>query len=158
MGSGVLSKADMEQLIRRYYDGCNEGDANKIAACFTPDAAHYFPPGMPQGPFRGAAKIAERWCHAVQRFGAWWTIDSLLVDPVKGEGVLEWSNFTSKPNAVVRGTEWIAFDRDSGLIREIRAYYPAAIPAGLTRFELEGFDYAGRGYPMVSPRPGSATD
>jgi len=153
----MLTAQHMEQLIRRYYDGCNEGDADKIAACFTPDAVHYFPPGMPHAPFRGAATIAERWCHAVQKFAAWWTIDRLLVDPAKAEGVLEWSNFTSKHNAVVRGTEWVAFDRESGLIREIRAYYPAATPAGLTRFELEGFDYAGRGYPTVSPRLGKDT-
>ncbi|MGZ3274767.1 MAG: nuclear transport factor 2 family protein, partial [Caulobacteraceae bacterium] len=53
--------ARMDGLIRRYFDGCNEADTGKIAACFIPDAVHYFPPGMYEGPFRGAGKIAEKW-------------------------------------------------------------------------------------------------
>ena len=56
----MLTAEHMEQVIRRYYDGCNEADVAKMAGCFTPDAVHYFPPGMPGGPFRGAQTIAER--------------------------------------------------------------------------------------------------
>ena len=62
--------------------------------------------------------------------------------------MIEWSNFTRGRNRLVRGTEWVEFDRDSGLIREIRAYLAAPLPRDLERAELEGFDYAGRGYPL----------
>jgi hypothetical protein len=144
----MLTAAHMEQLIRRYYDGCNEADVAKMAGCFTPEAVHYFPPGMPGGPFRGAHAIAESWRRAVQKAGARWTIDALLVNPATGRAVIEWSNFTSGRNRLVRGTEWVEFDRDSGLIREIRAYLAAPLPRDLEQAQLEGFDYAARGYPV----------
>ena len=64
-----LSTAKMEALMSEYYDGCNEANREKIMRCFTPDAVHYFPPGMYEGPFRGAEKIAERWCAAVRKGG-----------------------------------------------------------------------------------------
>ena len=43
----MLTADQMERVIRRYYDGCNEADVAKMAGCFTLDAVHYFPPGMP---------------------------------------------------------------------------------------------------------------
>ena len=57
---------DMDMLIRRYFDGCNEADVEKMVSCFTSDAVHYFPPGMYEGPFRSAQTIAEKWRIAVQ--------------------------------------------------------------------------------------------
>ena len=83
----------MEAVMREYYDGCNEADREKIMGCFTPDAAHYFPPGMYEGPFLGAEKIAERWRQAVEKFGSWWTIDAVLIDADKAEAVIEWTHF-----------------------------------------------------------------
>jgi hypothetical protein len=65
-----------------------------------------------------------------------------------GRAVIEWSNFTRGRNTLVRGTEWVEFDRDSGLIREIRAYLAAPLPRDLKQAQLEGFDYAARGYPV----------
>jgi hypothetical protein len=143
----TLTAAQMEATIRRYYDGCNEADVAKMAGCFTPDAVHYFPQGMTREPFRGAAEIARRWAAVVQKLQARWTIDHLLIDPAKAEAVLEWSNFTA--GGLVRGTEWIAFDPASGLIREVRAYLAAPPAQGQARLELGGFDYAGRGYPLA---------
>ena len=98
----MLTTAHMEQLIRRYYDGCNEADVAKMAGCFTPEAVHYFPPGMPGGPFRGAQAIAESWRRVVQKAGARWTIDALLLDPASARAVIEWSNFTNGRNRLVR--------------------------------------------------------
>jgi hypothetical protein len=144
----MLTADQMERVIRRYYDGCDAADVAKMAGCFTPDAVHYFPPGMPGGPFRGAQAIAEAWKRVVQKAQAHWTIDALLLDAGTGRAVIEWSNFTRGRNALVRGTEWVEFDRDSGLIREIRAYLAAPLPRDLERAQLEGFDYAGRGYPV----------
>jgi hypothetical protein len=144
----MLSADHMERVIRRYYDGCNAADVAKMAGCFTPDAVHYFPPSMPGGPFRGAQAIAESWKRVVHKAQARWTIDALLLDPASERAVIEWSNFTQGRNPLVRGTEWVEFDRDSGLIREIRAYLAAPLPRDLERAQLEGFDYAGRGYPV----------
>jgi hypothetical protein len=49
----------------------------------------------------------------------------------------------------VRGTEWVLFDRESGLIREIRAYLAAPPAQGQAKLELGEFDYAQRGYPLA---------
>ncbi len=146
--------ARMDALIRTYFDGCNTADAAKMTACFTPDAVHYFPPGMYEGPFRSARKIAEKWQRAVANLGSYWTIDRLLIEPVSGQAVMEWTHFKTRKGAVLRGIEWYEFDLNSGLIREIRAYYATPQPAEGDRFELGGFDYAGRGYPMAPP-PGA---
>ena len=145
----------MEAVIRRYYDGCNEAnEANeaKMIGCFTPDAVHYFPPGMYEGPFRGATTIAARWRGALETLGSWWTIDALLLDERRAEGAIEWSHWKTKQQTVLRGAEWVVFDRASGLISEIRAYYASPQATELQRLELGGFDYAGRGYPLTSPR------
>ena len=151
-----LDAAAMEAVMREYYDGCNEADREKIMGCFTPDAAHYFPPGMYEGPFRGAEKIAERWQQAVEKFGSYWTIDALLIDAHKAEAVIEWTHFKTYQGTVLRGAEWVVFDRETGLMREIRAYYASPQATDLERLELGGFDYEGRGYGMASPRGRSA--
>lgn len=33
----------MEQVIRNYFRACKDADAKGVAACFSPDAVHYFP-------------------------------------------------------------------------------------------------------------------
>jgi methyltransferase len=54
---------------------------------------------------------------------------------------------------MLRGDEWYLFDPGPGLICEIRAYYAAPQPKDLRRLELEGFDYAARGYHLECPVP-----
>ncbi|WP_266064897.1 nuclear transport factor 2 family protein [Brucella intermedia] len=142
---------DMDALIRRYFDGCNEADIEKMVACFTPDAIHYFPPGMYEGPFRGALKIAEKWKGAVETMGSYWTVDKLLIEPVSYQAVMEWTHFKTKAGTALRGIEWYEFDPKSSLISEIRAYYASPQAANLSQLELGGFDYAGRGYPSAPP-------
>jgi methyltransferase len=153
---GVLTHEGMEQVMRRYFDGCNEADAAKIAGCFTDDGVHYFPPGMYGGPFVGAQTIAERWVAAVENFGSMWTVDQLLTDPGSGRAVMEWTHFKTLQGTVLRGDEWYDFDPVSGLIREIRAYYASPQDKELERLELGGFDYEARGYATSQPfvRPG----
>jgi hypothetical protein len=73
--------AAMEARIRTYFDGCNAADVDGMVACFTPDAVHYFPPGMYGGAWRGARTIAERWEASVAARGSAWTIDRLVTDP-----------------------------------------------------------------------------
>ena len=47
--------------------------------------------------------------------------------------------------------EWYIFDRQSGRIREIRAYYASSADSSAPIAELVEFDYAGRGYHMQPP-------
>lgn len=148
---GVLTSEGMATLMRRYFDACNAADVDGVAACFEPDAVHYFPPGMYDGPFRGARTIGERWALAVERFGSIWTVDSIVADTSCGVAVMEWSHFKTLEGTVLRGDEWYVFDPLSGLIREIRAYYASPQDPSLERLELGGFDYQGRGYPTSAP-------
>jgi uncharacterized protein (DUF1330 family)/ketosteroid isomerase-like protein len=141
----------MAALIRRYFDACNAADVDAIAACFVPDAVHYFPPGMYDGPFRGARTIAEKWRAAVETLGSYWTVDRLVCDPASRQAVIEWTHFKTKQGAVLRGDEWYVFDGDSGLISEIRAYYASPQDASLHRLELGGYDYAAHGYAAAPP-------
>ena len=61
-----LTAEQMERRIRDYFDACNSGVVERIASHFEPDGVHYFPPGMYEGPFRGADVIARKWNAAVQ--------------------------------------------------------------------------------------------
>ena len=49
-----ITPAYMEAEIRRYFDACNAADYDALMSCFTPDAVHYFPPGLADIPWRGA--------------------------------------------------------------------------------------------------------
>jgi ketosteroid isomerase-like protein len=145
------SAAGLEATIREYFDGCNEADADKIMACFTEDAVHYFPAGAPQGTFSGAAGIAAGWVAAVGKFGSCWTIDRMIVDADRREAVIEWTHFKPKLNVYLRGDEWYVFARN-GLIAEIRAYYACPTSTDVLRsHELGDFAYGKLGYPMKPP-------
>lgn len=144
----------MERTIRTYFDGCNEADADKIVSCLTKDAVHYFPPRMYKGPFVGARTIAERWVTAVREIGSYWSVDNLLIEPISYRAVMEWTHYKTKQGKRLRGDEWYEFDPESGLIKEIRAYYASPQADDLAELELGGFDYRGRGYPDAPP-PGA---
>jgi len=150
--SGMTERtAQIDELIRRYFDACNAADVDGMIACFTVDAVHYFPPGMYEGPFRGARKIAERWRDAVNQLGSYWTVDRLLIAADSWQAVMEWSHFKTQQGKLLRGIEWYELEPTSGLIKEIRAYYATPQPADGDRFELGGFDYAQRNYPVAPP-------
>jgi SnoaL-like domain len=142
-------KEEYERLVSEYYAACNSGDADRIAACFTPGAVHYFPAGTYGGPFVGAQAIAARWSEAVRELGSSWTVDELTVDAARHTAVLEWTHHKARLGVVLRGTEWIVFAPTSKAIQEVRAYYAAPQPPGELRAELGGFDYAARGYPVA---------
>lgn len=146
----MLTGESMETRIRRYFDDCNAGDIERIAAHFEPQAVHYFPPGMYEGPFRGARTIAAKWRAAVQNLGSYWTVDQVICDPPRRRAVIEWTHFKRKQEITLRGDEWYVFSA-RGLIEEIRAYYASPQDSALRTLELGGFDYAGRGYPLKAP-------
>jgi hypothetical protein len=74
-----------------------------------------------------------------------------VIDVDANSAVAEWTHYKTKQGTVLRGDEWYEFDPSTGLISEIRAYYASPQARDLQRLELEGFDYAGRGY-SVEPR------
>jgi ketosteroid isomerase-like protein len=135
-----------ETLIRRYFDACNAADFDALVSCFTPDAVHYFPPGLPEIPWRGAETIARKWMWCVEQLGSRWTIERVLVSASSNEAVIEWTHWKTKSGTAQRGDEWYVFDASSGLIQEIRAYYAAPAVKDVPIGELVGFDYAARGY------------
>ncbi|MEU4839952.1 nuclear transport factor 2 family protein [Nocardia testacea] len=141
----------MEATIRTYFDGCNEADVDKMAATFTDDAVHYFPPGL-DGPWVGNRTIAEKWRRLTLTIGSAWTIDRLITDPTSLQAVVEWTHYKTRANGFLRGDEWYLFDPDTGLISEIRAYYASASD-GRDRVELQGYDYATNGYDLTCPIP-----
>lgn len=145
-----MTADEMEATIRSYFDACNAADHGGIASHFTPDAVHYFPPGMYGGPFVGAEVIAERWVQAVATFGSRWTVDQVICDPPGNRAVIEWTHFKTKQGKVLRGDEWYRFDPAAGLITEIRAYYASPQDPSLDVLELAGFDYERHGYPAIS--------
>jgi ketosteroid isomerase-like protein len=138
-----------EQTIRRYFDACNAADYNGLLDCFTKDAVHYFPPGLPDIPWRSADTIAKKWIWCVENLGSQWTIEKVLVSG--NEAVIEWTHWKRKLGTAQRGDEWYVFDEASGLIEEIRAYYAAPAVKDIPMGELVEFDYKGRGY-HLGPR------
>ncbi len=142
-----------EALIRRYFDACNAADRAALVACFTPDAVHYFPPGLPEIPWCGAGTIANKWVWCVEDLGSRWTIERvLLAEGGAPEAVIEWTHWKTRSGTAQRGDEWYRFDPGSGLISEIRAYYAAPAVRDAPIGELVEFDHKGRGYHLEPPR------
>jgi hypothetical protein len=148
--SASLTAEHMEAAIRGYFAACNAADIERIASFFEPEAVHYFPPGMYEGPFRGAMTIAGKWREAVETLGSVWTVDQVLCDPPSRRAVIEWSHFKRRRGVMLRGDEWYVFSAH-GRIAEIRAYYASPQDATLAALELGGFDDAARGYPLEPP-------
>jgi ketosteroid isomerase-like protein len=141
-----ITPAHMEATIRRYFAACNAGDYEALTGCFTADAVHYFPPGLPDIPWRGADMIARKWVWCVENLGSQWTIEKILCSSTAPEAVIEWTHWKRAMNTALRGDEWYVFDQTTGLISEIRAYYASPADSSVPIAELVAFDYAGRGY------------
>jgi len=146
----------MEHVIRTYIQACNEADAAAIAACFCPEAVHYFPSGPHQGPalllkWSGAAAIGSTLAKISREQGVCWTVDQLVIDGDRCAATLEWTRFDRQHGRIVRGVDWFVFEPQTWGIQEIRSYTAAPVQPDLARQELQGFDYAGRGYPTTFP-------
>ena len=140
-----------ETLIRRYFDRCNAADRQGLIDCFTPDAVHYFPPGLPGTPWRSAEAIADGWLWCVEHLGSRWTIEKILVGPDGREAVIEWTHWKTAMGEVLRGDEWYRFDDAISRITEIRAYYASPVDKSAPVNQLNEFDYQARGYALVAP-------
>jgi hypothetical protein len=147
-----ISKAEKAAaLIRRYFQACNDADRQGLIDCFTLDAVHYFPPGLPGAPWRGAEAIADGWVWCVKTLGSRWTIEKILVEESGHEAVIEWTHWKTAVNEVLRGDEWYIFDEDVTRIAEIRAYYASPVNKAEPVNKLHDFDYEGRGFAMAPP-------
>lgn len=140
-----------ENLIRHYFEMCNQANRQGLIDCFTFDAVHYFPPGLDGAPWRGAEAIADGWVGCVKKLGSKWTIERMLTSPDGSEGVIEWTHWKTKNEEVLRGDEWYIFNKEGTKIKEIRAYYASSVNKAEPINGLEGFDYENRGYAMHAP-------
>jgi limonene-1,2-epoxide hydrolase len=137
----------LQAQVRTYFEACNEGNHAKMAAVFSADIVHYFPPGM-FGPCVGSRAIADLWRRMITEAGSRWTIDRMVCDG--NEVVIEWTHWQPKSDSWIRGAEWYEFD-DAGLITVIKAYYASPRDRSLPANELAGYPYAELGYPMSPP-------
>lgn len=140
-----------EALIRHYFDMCNAADRQGLIDCFTADGTHYFPPGLPGAPWRGAEAVADGWVRCVETLGSKWTIEKVLAAENGLEAVIEWTHWKTGVGEALRGDEWYVFNEDITKIREIRAYYASPVDKSQPINKLHDFDYEGRGYHMTPP-------
>jgi hypothetical protein len=150
--------AKAETLIRHYFEMCNAADHQGLIDCFTADGVHYFPPGLPGAPWRGAAAIADGWVSCVKTLGSRWTIEKVLAAPDGREAAIEWTHWKTALGEVLRGDEWYIFNEDVTKICEIRAYYASPVDKSQAVNQLHDFDYAGRGYHRQPPGPAPELD
>ena len=143
--------ADHAAMIRKYFAACNAGSYEQLIDCFTPDAVHYFPAGLPEVPWRSADMIARKWVWCVEHLGSRWTIEKILVSHDSPEAVIEWTHWKTAIGKTLRGDEWYRFCPETGKISEIRAYYASPADQEADINQLVDFDYAGRGYALKPP-------
>lgn len=134
--------------VERYFEACNEANREKMYSCFADEVIHYFPPGV-GGPYAGKKSIADLWITAVRTYGSHWTIDRLVADD--SAVAIEWSHFKPRISELIRGAEFYEFDQ-RGLMTVIRAYYASPRDRERKVNELEGFEYAARGFPLTPPK------
>ncbi|HET7567750.1 MAG TPA: nuclear transport factor 2 family protein [Gaiellaceae bacterium] len=137
-----MTSDEKRALVVRYYDACSAGDVEALLATVTDDVVHYFlAPNPGSQPVAGADHLARYWRKAQALIDGRWTVDAIVAEG--DEAVIEWTLFwttSGGERVATRGAEWYRF-RD-GRIAEIRAYYQQRERTT----ELEGYDYAGRGY------------
>ncbi len=111
--------ADRGDLIRAYFQSCNEGSPDQIAAHFT-DRATIYDTNHP--PVRTAAGIGRFWEKIRGQWqGAVWHVDRVVSDG--DTAAIEWNMAGEGERGafVFRGSEHYAFEGD--LIAEIRQYW-----------------------------------
>ena len=142
-------------VINRYYNGCNTGDVELMKSTFTETVIHYF---VDHSSVEGSVSLSNYWAKVGPITQANWRLDHAIVQ--EPEAVIEWSmkwvpEITGKPE-LLRGSEWYYFVGDK--IAEIRSYRNNYYLQSTDNRELRGFDYAGRGYRLISNNTTEATD
>lgn len=130
-----------KERVEAYYADLLDGDAERVAAHFTPDAVHYY---TRRDPDIGSEVIGANAALAVEHLHAEWRLEHVVANDE--EAAVEWSLAFDDPRdtsrrLLDRGAELFTF-RD-GLIAEVRAYY------GDRGGDLRGFDHAARGHAVL---------
>lgn len=146
----TTSPAQVEKTIRDYFSACNETGYQNLVDIFTPNAAPYLPPGLPEIPRRDADTIARKWIRCSQSLGSRRTIEEMLCSSTAPEAVIGWTRWKDKAGIALRGDEWHVFDKAIGRIQEIRAYYASPADSSVATFQLHDSDYAARGRHLKS--------
>ena len=115
-----------------YFDSCNAGTAEQIAAHFTPDAVVW---DANSRPARGPDEIGPMWVKVRERWGgAVWSVLSTVVEGDRA--AVEWTMDGAAPESgrtfTFRGSDHYEFH--DGLIREIRQWWtfdPTRLDTGL---------------------------
>ena len=119
-------------VVRRYMQLCNTGDADAIAACFDVDAVIY---DLNHPPVRGAEAIGSFWVKVRDRWeGATW---SIVLDVTEGDHVaMEWEMTGRRDgdDVLFRGTDIITVRGDR--ISEIHQYWSFHPETGSTLIGL----------------------
>ena len=76
----MSKREEMESVIRRYFEGCNEGSVDKIASAFCPPRFTTFHRACTEVQFTGGRTIGERWSAAVSEMGSQWALECLAID------------------------------------------------------------------------------
>lgn len=144
---------DHRDLVIRYYDACNAADRAALLELLTPDMAHYFLAGNPgSAAVHGAQRFADAVCLLQRSVQGRWVVDHYL--GAGDEAVIEWTLYWTSPKTAeriaTRGAEMYVFR--GGRIAEVRAYYRQRHQS----IELDGFDYAARGYSLPGAESSAA--
>lgn len=131
------------KLICTYYDGCSLGDLDILRRTMHEEVTHYFlAPNPGSQPVSGREHLSRYWRKVQKMIEARWVVENSVT--MGNQTVIEWTMFWKPAGAgeriATRGAEWFVLKDD--LIYEIRSYYRQET----FTTELEGFDYAGRGY------------
>lgn len=130
-------------LISRYYDGCTDGDVEKMLQTLHPEVVHWFlTPNTGSRAVTGAEHLARYWRKVTRMIDARWVVESICATPEQAviEWTMWWTPDGTDQRVGTRGAEW--FTCEDGLIREIRSYYQMRPETT----ELDGFPYDDRGY------------
>jgi ketosteroid isomerase-like protein len=135
--------SDRLVLLTRYYEACSAGDSDALLTTLHESVVHYFlAPNIGSLPVTGGEHLSKYWRKVAGMIRARWVIDHFVGND--DEAVIEWTMFWNPggtgSRVATRGAEWFRFADDR--IVEIRSYYRQADADS----ELDGFDYAARGY------------
>lgn len=137
----------MIAMVNGYFEACNSASREEFAKYLTEDCRHWFPPGT-GGPYNSRREIEDLWIGFVKRVDSRWTIDRMVCDGT--EICVEWTHWKPGAGEHIRGSEWYEFAED-GKINAIWAHYASPRDPERKANVLEGFDYAGEGYPLEPP-------
>ena len=129
-------------VVLRYFDGCNTGEADDLLPTLAEDVVHYFlPESFPT--IRGSEHLVRFWGKYKRTLDPTWRIDQIIGagENVVSEWSCRWRPSSTDRWVMSRGTEWYVM-RDA-LIAEVRAYFAVD---GVSDSELADFPYAERGY------------